>query len=189
MSIDIPGGWIQATLTFTGPTASGNAALVLAFEVSGAGSYEDMANAIFEAWGDHVAPNQHEAFTLVSVRVVDNSFAYELNGSTPGVRTGDLAPPNVAALVKKTSDLRGRKYQGRNFWPGMLNDDDINDDGTIKQARYGTLGSTVGEFFIALGNANMGLVLLHNDPGTPPTVVTGGGLERRVATQRRRLRR
>lgn len=188
MTVNIPTGNAQVTLTYSGPTVSGQAATVLGFGLGEEGTLPGLVNAVEAAFIAHLSDYQHVAFTLVNIRAIDNTNVYEKAVTIGGNVTGDLAPPNTSVLIKKTSDLRGRAFRGRNYWPGFLLDSNIYDDGTINPAWLEVLQdqfNLFGEELIGIGYFPR---ILHNDAVLDPTPVTGGGVENRVATQRRRLR-
>lgn len=188
MTINIPTGYAQATINYSGPTVTGKAATVLGFSLGEEGTLEGLCTAIEAAYNTNLAPWLHTAFTVTSVRAIDNVNVHEKSMSIDGIRTGDLAPPNVALLTKKTTALRGRKFRGRNYWPGLMKDDNIEDDGTLIGGYVNQLNDAFAGFNGDLNMLGYFPVILHNDAEVPPTPVTGGGVESRVATQRRRLR-
>lgn len=188
MALDIPTGWCQVTLNWSGPTITGHAATVLAFDITTLDSFNDLGDLIETSFNDNLKPHIHEAWTLESARIVDNSFALDVGYNIPGDKSGDLVPPNTALLMRKGTAHRGKKYQGRNYWPGFLTDSDVTDSGTITAFYLNTYSDAIIAFFTDLSTAGAYLCLLHNDPDTPPTAVNSVTVENRVATQRRRLR-
>ena len=188
VTINIPTGYAQATLTYSGPTVSGKAATVLGFSLGEEGTLTGLVDGLEAAFIAHLSAIQHDSFTLTNIRAVDNENVHEKSVSIEGNASSDLAPPNVALLIKKTSNLRGRQHRGRNYWPGFLFDGYIRDDGTISPVEVAGLDTAFSDFNDELVGLGYFPTILHNDPGTTPTAVTGGGIESRVATQRRRLR-
>lgn len=187
MPFVIPGGAMQVTMNFTSPTfATGRAATVFGLT----GDTDDLGTvviAVRDAFFDNLGVTMHEAINLESIVVNTDARGETAVLNHAGERTGALAPPNVCILYKLVTGFRGAANRGRNYWPGQLNDGDINDDGTIDDARWTDLNATVANFFEAITTAEYSIVILHRD-GSTPTPINGGGLERKVATQRRRLR-
>lgn len=188
MTINIPVGFAQATINYAGPTVTGKAATVLGFSLGEEGTLQGLCNGIEAAYNVNLAPYLHTAFTVTSVRAVDNENVHEKAVNIQGQMTGDLAPPNASLLVKKTSALRGRKFRGRNYWPGLMKDQNVLDDGTLIAGYVADMADAFDGFNTDLFTLGYFSVILHNDPETVPTPVTGGGVESRIATQRRRLR-
>lgn len=74
------------------------------------------------------------------------------------------------------------------YLPGVLLDSDVTDGGTLPGPTQVSLQGTMAYLYDLLETIDVQLVILHSDVGAP-TLVTGGGVESTVATQRRRLRR
>lgn len=189
MTVSIPTGFAQATVKFTSSVFdSGNAVVVLGFD-TGALSMHDVAEAVRQAVHDNLLPHIHENLTFDSVRAINDLDAGVATIPEDGGRSGDIAPPNCAVLVRKTASGRGRQNQGRNYWPGMLNDGDIVEGGQILGGHLSVLSGAFAAFTEDLATAEMSAVILHNSSDTDPSPVVGGAVENKVATQRRRLRR
>lgn len=188
MTIDIPDGWAQTTLNWSAPTDTGTAATILAWNVTTYDTFGEVVADISEAFGDNLVPLLDSSFEVVSVDIVDNTFAESVSFARAGTRSGDSTPPNVALLVKKTTALRGKQFRGRNYWPGMLHTGDVDESGTISPSRRADLQMGFQGFFADLQSNGLQAVLLHNDPDTPPTDINRITVEGKVATQRRRLR-
>lgn len=188
MSIDIPTGWAQVTLGWTGPTDTGKAATVLAFNVETFDTFADVAAAVASSFATNLVPLLDSSWTCSSITVMDNTFSYTGTYSLTGTRSGDCPPPNVAVLVKKIGAERGRANRGRNYWPGFVHTGDLDELGNISAGRFGSLTNAFNDFGAAIATDGATPVILHNDPDLPPTAVIGGSVEQKVATQRRRLR-
>lgn len=187
--INIPSGFVQATINWSGPTKSGEASTVLGFAWPPAMDLLDVAVTISGAVETNLTPVQHQEFALTGISVLTETQRLDLPvGPFQGNRTGDLAPPQVCVLMSKSSLARGRHARGRNYWPGFLNDGDVYNDGTINPSWVGTLNQAFVGFGEDVSTAGLNLVLLHNDPGLAPTAVISAVIEGKVATQRRRLR-
>lgn len=114
-----------------------------------------------------------------------------------GDRTMDSLPPNVSALVKKSSNRGGRRGRGRMYLPWALADADVGDTGVIGTTPLGNLQTEVSNFWQALEDGispveTAAMYLLHDSEGsTPagsPNKVTALTLQSVIATQRRRVR-
>lgn len=107
-----------------------------------------------------------------------------------GTITGAPTSPNEAVLVKKSGALAGRHGQGRNYWYGMVTDDDVDGGGTIDSGALTGIQTACTTLNSQLVVAPLlGMFILHQDDyvGTP-TSVFGYTVQSRMATQRRRLR-
>lgn len=189
MAIVIPDGFVQATLNYDAPTRSGSAATVLGFAKPGDLDLVDIASQIWGAWEAHLKPVTHQAWTLRDVvAVTETSGGVSIGGPLTGSRTGELSPPNVTVLMKKSSAARGRATRGRTYWGGHLNDGDVYDDGSLAPTRRDTLLTAYTDFFDTISVDGINQVILHNTGAVAPTAVTSISVESKVATQRRRLR-
>ena len=189
MTINIPDGYAYITLLFTGLTKSGFATTHVSLELGGSNTLQSAAIAVGTAWEDNVQPLQSSYFVLTNIRAVDNNNVYEYNPNLTGGSSLDVSPANVSVLVKSTTDLRGREHRGRQYLPGFAFDDKIADDGTLNPAFYDDLTVALNGFGTDLVDQDLYPVILHSTTSdSTPTPVTGGGVENKVATQRRRLR-
>jgi hypothetical protein len=188
LTIDIPTGWAQATINWTGPTDTGAAATVLGLDVRAATSLTAAAAALSDALESLIVPIMDTDWASTSVRIIDNDNVHEVAAAFSGDRPGASPPPSVCTLIRKRSSLRGRRHSGRIYWPGLLHSDDIDENGFIKPARLDTIDTTFQDAFSAMATDGVVLAILHNDPDEPPTNVSAGIIDRKVATQRRRLR-
>lgn len=108
-----------------------------------------------------------------------------------GTNTSDFAPQNVALLLKKRSDVGGRRNRGRMFMPGVP-ESAVNEIGELTSTYRNAVNGLASDFLDycqsggSSNSANM--VILHSSAPSTPTVVTSLVCDTRVATQRRRLR-
>jgi hypothetical protein len=138
------------------------------------------------------------------VRLGDGSdVPYEAtaSGATAlGGNSSAMAPPQVAALVKKSTGTGGRKNRGRTYFPYMLQQTAINETGTISSGTITAFQASLNTFLAALSTDLTLMVIANkvfNQPDPPHYVtdiftgpnVTSYILEPLVATQRRRLGR
>lgn len=189
MAVVIPPGYAQATLNFSSFTLDGAAACVLGFDVGPAPDLNTLAEAVFQSWENNCEADWSYEFTLDGVELVTTLLAGNSSSPPfPGTRTGDLAPPNVACLVRKNTAHRGPANRGRMFLPGFLNDNDINNSGGITGARRLAIQNCMDGFFGDLFLLDMVPVILHGDGSLDPTPISSFVVEPKIATQRRRLR-
>lgn len=173
------------------------------------GSLAAAQDAIDDFQGDFVTMYQPLADTDVQIlppviRLGDGSTTpFEAVGAAATVNGSNataMSPPQVCALVKKTSGVGGRKNRGRTYYPYMLQTNAINETGTISAGTIAAFQASLNTFVTALTADGIPMVIANKTFNTPlpphhvtaitagPTV-TGYQLEPLVATQRRRLGR
>jgi hypothetical protein len=113
-----------------------------------------------------------------------------------GTRASQTSPPpQVSYLIKKSTNLSGRQFRGRAYWPFGGPTTAVDERGTITAAEQNLVQPRASAWRTALNkvaNNTNGQVLLHSVPldgSTPPapTAVTAFVVEGICATQRRRL--
>jgi len=109
-----------------------------------------------------------------------------------GSRAGtNMAPPNVAVLVRKQAGFTGRS--GRFFWP-LVMEADVDDLGNIVPAQLTTFQTAATLLYTSIDAleantiANATLSWRKDDVGPSAVPVTAYVVDDVVATQRRRLR-
>jgi hypothetical protein len=91
--------------------------------------------------------------------------------------------------VKKVTELAGRANRGRFYFPGLLDDADVEDDGTVNPSTVTAFQGVMDNFVDDLATSGLPMAILHRDGAATPTIVTGLQVESQVATQRRRNRK
>lgn len=107
-----------------------------------------------------------------------------------GSASSDAAPPNVALLIRKRTELGGRRNRGRMFLPKPT-ESGIEEAGTLSSGQYSAFRVAVDAFYdgIAAADGVTEVSLFHSSPPNTPTAIVALDAQRMVATQRRRLRR
>lgn len=188
MGVIIPTGYAQVQLNYGSSTFdSGHAQNSFGLQLVDPVDLQTLAESIGEAWTETLLLVTHEAIALSNVVILTDTERYEAGVYQAGNRTGDLAPPQVTTLVKLTTALRGRANQGRMYLPGLLNDGDIYDDGTINPTWVTDLATSFGTFNSMWASEATQTVILHST-ALAPTPVNNAIIESKIATQRRRLR-
>lgn len=190
MAIVIPNGFAQIVLTIrrTGDPDPYN--VIYGVDAGTAPLLGDVATACFQAFADHLTDQMTNVQVLEQVVAQDEQSAGTALGAAQGTVSAATLPPNCAVLLRKFTGLRGRHQRGRNYWPGFVAEQGVNDLGEIDDDDLAPLTSAFGDWLDAHIDAGYPLVLLHNDtaPVTTPTPITGIRVEKLIATQRRRLR-
>ena len=125
--------------------------------------------------------------TLVKLGPNEDGPTALITGSTAGGISAQGTPPNVAALISKTTNVGGREGRGRFFLPG-LPENDVDESGLITVGHLGVLQPAMDSLLSDATTQDVPLELLHNSTRNP-SGLTGLSVDGRVATQRRRLRR
>lgn len=162
---------------------------------SGTETLATLTAAVQAVWITRVMPH-HDA-NLVLTRTVSigmdtggTEFTAEDPSTQAGTGGGTHMPPNVALLVRKTSQLRGRRNRGRMYLPMILGDGEVDDLGNITAGRVSSLQTAFDNVLLDLDgrSPDSNMVILHSSAPTTPTTVFTLVVDPLVATQRRRLR-
>lgn len=195
MALHIPAGDGQATLIWTQTGDPDPYTVSFGFGNSTGLSANACAAAIRSRWvvDFSAAANLSNFYTFRGVETIINTGGVFHEGAdltvTPGSWATNPAAQNTALLVKKTTGLAGRANRGRTYLPPCyLDEAGIGPEGTIVSATLTTLNARLATFLAHLVTDNLEMLLLHNDVGLAPGLVTGYVMEPIVATQRRRLR-
>ena len=194
--MEIPLGYAQVNMKFTGDAAPTGAQITFGVSVDTfAGDPTAVGARVSDNWATASCDELYVgALTLDEILVKfgpndDGAFGVYGVGST-----GSGANPSVlvngALLVRKTTDMGGRKGRGRFFLPGVP-DGVCDADGTVHSGYLTSATEDLNSFLDKMATDDLAVVLLHNDPDVDPatTHVTGFQPAAKLATQRRRLRR
>lgn len=192
----IPSGYAQVNLQFTGIAVPTGAEMAWGLQRLDSGmSPTDVAARTVDAWATAVMMQfQTDAIALTSVLCKfgpnDTGLSAEIGVSRPGTSSAQTVPPNVAALLQKSTSLGGRRGRGRSFLPGIP-EGQVQASGVLDGGFKDDLDDSLA---VLLGDLLLGdipMVLLHDDSTglLAPNQVTAMVCSSTVATQRRRLRR
>lgn len=191
--MNIPAGFAQASLFFTGDALPTGAAITLGINPSGLVVTPLLAaTAVSDAWdaSDMIRCYTNDC-TLSSILVKfgpnDTGPSAEISAAAVGTFGGDTGYPGAALLVTKQTSLGGREGKGRFYLPG-LGEAAIELGGNISTGVLADMQEAVGFLVGEFSERDIPLVLLHNS-GTSPTVVEACVAAVRPGTQRRRNRR
>ena len=159
----------------------------------------DLADLIVAAWDVHWQPITDTDTTLTLVRVETATFSVEVSAALAGTSSFTSAAPQVAALLRKSAAGKGRRNRGRNFWPAVLTQTNVGENGIIVGSRMTDLTTAIEGFVGAVLAPEDPVQALsipqsnepgqESDPIVPWPIVTEFGFDTRVATQRRRVRK
>lgn len=212
MTLVIPPTYGQATFLFRGPgSESTDTVITLGVkretEVAAPDpTPQEMANRFRAAYETFHADRAVSAWVFEGVKLKYNNGGtmedYEAMADVPGGSSATPLPPNIACLVKKTTNQAGRTGKGRFFIPGILTADVVNGSGIISptaivniQAKLAVLYADLKRLPVSgsLDRNIATLHVLHNVtpnipvPG-PPSTITGFAVTSKIGTQRSRLR-
>lgn len=109
---------------------------------------------------------------------------------TVGSRGGEMCPPNVQGLIRKTTALSGRHNRGRLFIPD-IEEAHVSGAGNLDSSELGKL-AVIAAAWMNLGDNVDGVgatLLLHTEADPQAIQLTTMEAESRVATLRRRYKR
>jgi len=153
---------------------------------------QDQLLAMNDTWSTNLREITNDVVTLVRSKITFNEggtiMEAERAQNQLGNDSGAKLPQNCALLVRKSTGLAGRHFKGRNYWPGILSVEWVNEIGVIDNTTMGDLQDAFDAVYSDLnGVTNAQPALLHSD-ATDPTFITGFVVQNVIATQRRRLR-
>jgi hypothetical protein len=194
--MNIPPGFAQTNLLFSGDGAPRGAQIVLGVEVaSGVTDPIAVAHSIYDAYASTVLTFASSSILLTGCRAKlgpnDTGPDGVYSASTPGGNAGAAeVTPQVALLARKNTASGGRINKGRMFIPGAV-EGAVDASGNVSSGTIAAYNTALADFISAVfANANTNnLVILHTSPELEPTVITSITLQSLAATQRRRIRK
>ncbi len=160
-----------------------------------------MANRLMTDFGTKVVEqlmsNAYQLREVVVYEGTDGVPLVSVSSLAPYFGTGvsPVIPQNSAYLIRKRTDLAGRRGRGRMYLPSVI-ETVVDAKGDLTIAWRGTVQEKFNDWYTALTTAGTGgtfpPAVLHRSEGAgfepPPTLVTTFVVDQRIATQRRRLR-
>lgn len=194
--MEIPTGYAQANLMFTGNGVPTGAQITLGMDRTGyASDPAQAAQDVFENWSDsgvmsNVSDDVVFSGVLVKFGPVATGPSALYSDVHNGGISGECAPPSVAFLVHKNTAFGGRSGSGRFYIPGVP-EAGVTVGGALAGTYQADVQADMDGFVAAQTAGDLPLVLLHSDdsPAPNPYPITSLGVDAKVATQRRRLRR
>jgi len=191
----IPEDYGQSATKFvlTGTDTYGVVVLGHSFGV-GVPNVVDGANAVHDSWeAMDIMAILNSNWQLSEVVLTIMTATGPISGTDTrspltGANGGGGAAPNLAYLVRKTTDQGGRAGRGRMYIPGV-EESDVNSAGVLEGGILATFATVIGDMLNDFSTNDVPIRLLHNNPALTPGVVTGLAPQSKTATQRRRLRR
>lgn len=195
--MEIPTGYGQITLGFTGAMAPTGAAVTYGiqwdpeFPLS---FMDEVLNEATAAWSARFGPAISSGLVLSSalLKVGPNETgpSLEKGFSIPGGSANAGGYPGAAYLLTKNTSFGGRAGRGRMYVPGIP-EATIDPGGNLTSGTAAALTTAANQWLADHATNAVPVYLLHNagSPITEPTEVLSMTCSARVATQRRRNRR
>jgi hypothetical protein len=132
--------------------------------------------------------NDWEYGSVYVLRNRDDVFeSADQGAAVAGTRVASSPSPAVSVGVTKHTAQAGKEFRGRAYLPsGFITEVDLNAIGALDATEQSDLQDAVDEFPGRMTGDGMPLQLLHSDPLTAPTSITGLTVRSFVRTQRRR---
>lgn len=198
MTLIVPPGFGLAAWIFTASSGTPPFVTTLGVDLDGAGGdFVEAANLLFDAWTASFTAQMDNDLTLdrVNLRVGQDGPGGSVDSDRVPMamgRSGTSTAWANSALVRKSSNELGRRGRGRMFIPGLLNNTEVEQDGTILGTRRTTIQGLLNTFFTEVGDPTTGAgfppVLLHSTAPADPTPITGLTLSDVIGIQRGRIR-
>jgi hypothetical protein len=203
MALIIPPGFAQIvfSLSLEGDSELMVTTLGVELDTGSGANVDDIANDMFTAFNVNIMPMLPTTYWLEFVTayvgqdgpgplIVESTSARDNGGAS-----GEAVPPNTAWLVRKRTDLAGRRGRGRMYIPGVL-EGSVDRVGVVGDTAQGNWQAALDSFYedltSAVGARYYPPVVLHRSEGAgvepAPTPITTLVIDSKVATQRRRLR-
>lgn len=206
--IEIPTGFSQLALVHDVPGAHGEVIVTIGIENNGTET-QDLRH-VMNAWQDEVVAQfftSNVTFTegrsLRGPRPGPPTLSLLADATKPvtGGQGGSALPVNCATLITRITALGGVQFRGRMYMPGVP-EGSVDNEGNLAPASQSQYQTAIDAFYTQLltgANATQP-VILHSPPlvspgpppvyGTPPapTNITELRVQRKMATQRTRLR-
>lgn len=203
MTLLIPIGFCQAVYTLSLSIDAEDMVTTCGHDLaafSGGTDYTAVANLLQERFATNWASATDNGYQLERTTIyVGNDgptiVAESTLAATTGTVTGTASPPNCAYLIRKRTDLAGRRGRGRMYLPGVVGSN-LLEDGSITSGWLTSLQTKASAWYDDLVTPSSGAatppVVLHRSEGAgeepPPTPITQFSVDPKIATQRRRLR-
>jgi len=148
-------------------------------------------------WGQFIMPLLANNTTFVGLTARTgpdgSAIVFESPASVVGSYAGSALPPNCSLLVRKRSNQGGRRNRGRMYIPGCP-EGVVEPNGDLTAAYLTSFQQQINAWRTALADVSgiSELAIFHTTglglPGLPPTMITSLIADKKIATQRRRLR-
>lgn len=190
--MNIPTGYAQVTLGFTGSPLPFGAAVTFGVETSAIDTPIELADIVAVELSDSGIVSQIPTgvdLSNIHVKLGPNSTGRSVDRPTGLNGSGGTAGyPGVCALVQKITDIGGRRGRGRMYWP-CVPEASVAAGGALDGSFQAALITNLEEIRVGLEAASQPMVLLHSHVDDSPSPILALSVSSQTATQRRRNRR
>lgn len=185
MSLVIPPGFGVAAFVLTGAQGTQPYVTTMGLDLTEyGGDFAGAANDAFLTYAGKVMPGTSNQLTLdrVTLSVGVDGPGGSVDSSLPpvaGGASGQFPPTACSVIARKVTNVLGRRGRGRMFLPGVAQEGQIDQDGTLTASTRASLNTMLADFLGTLQVGTVGIpqppVLLHSaslNP-IPPTPLTG----------------
>lgn len=184
MALVIPPGFGNAAFIFTGPVGTQPYVTTIGLDISEyGGDHVAVANKVKEDFALVFATEMTSQLTLdrVTLAVGQDGPGGSVDSDTPPntfSRSGQFPPTAMSLIARKVTNDLGRRGRGRMFIPGIISENEVDQDGTVVAARRNAVNALLADFYDQLTGAGGVVtptdpVLLHGSAPTTPTPITG----------------
>ena len=198
VSLVIPPGYGSAAFTFTGPVGTQPFIFTLGVDISDfGGDHVFAANLVKASFASAFATEVSSSLTLdrVTLAVGQDGPGGSVDSNTaPDTfsRSGSFPPTAMSCIVRKVTNELGRRGRGRMFIPGIVSENEVDEDGSIVPARQTAIQGVLDTWYenLAYGATELSLqpVLFHSAAPTMPTEITAFAVSDLVGWVRGRIR-
>lgn len=202
MTLIIPPGFLQASYVFSLVGDAEPIVVTCGHEVDAASgaTLAQSADDLFVSFAANILPNMNSQYVLEYVATYggnDGPTIVTISTEEPEAGSGSAAivPQNTAYLIRKRTDLAGRRGRGRMYLPSVA-EQNVDAVGTVAPSTVTALQASYDDWYDDLtstgGSRFYPPVVLHRSEGIgeepAPTPIVTFQVQTKVATQRRRLR-
>ncbi len=187
----IPVGYAQINFIFDGGPLPHEAEVTFGMSNTGGAAPLTLGGYIAGLWQTHLRPVTSDAITLDRIKVKrgpnDTGAEATYAVATSGTKGGAVVSPNVTYLVRKVSELGGKRNRGRLYYP-CPTEAQVLEGGGLAAAAVTAMTAAWQDFLAAINLGGENMAILHSSLPSAPTAISAMFCESQVATQRRRLR-
>ncbi len=188
MTVIPPDGYCSVDIIFDSSVFNSGIAYVTQMWKVDEGVPGEFVNAFGVAMETNLSPLFFQDCYPTRARFGFHDHLEEVSGYNDGENGGAHALPSTCVLTKYNALGRGRQYQGRNYWPGLLQDEEVADNGLLNGTKQENLQAAFTAFYTEMGSLDFHPVIYHRNSDLDPSRIVSMTVEPKVATQRRRLR-
>lgn len=199
MSLIIPPGFGNAAFVFTTSAGTGPIVTTCGFDISSyGGDFVSAANDMKGTYAGIFGATTAAELTLdrVTLTVGQDGPGGSVDSDTvplPMGRSGVQVPVSMSPIARKVTNELGRRGRGRMFLPGLLNNSEVTEDGSVVPARRDAIQLLLNDWMDWLMGVDppgidLPPVLFHSQAPADPTPITGFAVSDLVGWVRGRIR-